>query len=58
MIFIILRGNVTLLSCNGCVNEFLNRLVREKHSLLWMLLGQDDEAFVHAVEQLRILFIL
>ena len=55
---IILRGNVTLLSCNSCVNEFFNWLVREKYSLLWKLLRQNDEAFMHAVEQLSVLFTL
>ena len=58
MIIILRANNVTFLGGNRCVYEFLNRLVREKNSLVWVLLGQDDEAFVHAVEQLRILFIL
>ena len=55
---IVLRGNVTLLSRNSCVNEFFNRLVREKDSLLRMLFRENDEAFMHAVEQLSVLFTL
>ena len=35
---IILCGNITLLSGDGCVYELFNRLVRKENSLIWMFL--------------------
>ena len=41
----------------GEVDELFDWIVGEKHSLT-LLLGEDQEAFVHAVEQLHILVVL
>ena len=35
---IILCGNITLLTGNSCVHKLFDRLVREKNSLVWILL--------------------